>query len=149
MKQKTGPRKGAPNRCYHAITLTASKSPSTTWPMPGLPATFCTSVFPNRLDLGDAPGRANTGDKITLVASALASDCIDDADALQRLSRLPGQGASTAGFRWGHVRPGPGEPRVAGTGTRQAGAGPGDGLLDLSVDHVILVLNDKAVPSTA
>ena len=38
-----------------------------------------------RLDLGDAPGRANTGDKmLTLVASALAGgDCIDDADALR------------------------------------------------------------------
>ena len=34
------------------------------------------------LDLGDAPGRANTGDKLmTLVASALADgDCIDDTD---------------------------------------------------------------------
>ena len=33
-----------------------------------------------RLDLGDAPGRANTSDKMmTLVASALAGgDCIDD-----------------------------------------------------------------------
>ena len=38
-----------------------------------------------RLDLGDAPGRANTGDKIvTLVASTLAGgDCIDDADVLR------------------------------------------------------------------
>ena len=38
-----------------------------------------------RLDLGDAAGRANIGDKImTLVASALAGgDCIDDADALR------------------------------------------------------------------
>ena len=38
-----------------------------------------------RLDLGNAPGRANPGDKIsTLVASALAGgDCIDDADALR------------------------------------------------------------------
>ena len=38
-----------------------------------------------RLDLGRAPGRSNTGDKImTLVASALAGgDCIDDADALR------------------------------------------------------------------
>ena len=37
------------------------------------------------VDLGRAPGRANTGDKMmTLVASALAgSDCIDDADALR------------------------------------------------------------------
>ena len=34
-----------------------------------------------RLDLGNAPGRANTGDKVmTLVASALAGgDCIDGA----------------------------------------------------------------------
>ena len=37
------------------------------------------------LDLGSAPGRANTGDKMmTVVASALAGgDCIDDADALR------------------------------------------------------------------
>ena len=37
------------------------------------------------LDLEDAPGRANTEDKmLTLVASALAGgDCIDDADALR------------------------------------------------------------------
>ena len=37
----------------------------------------------NHVDLGDAPGRANAGDKLlTLVASALAGgDCIDDADA--------------------------------------------------------------------
>ena len=37
------------------------------------------------VDLGNAPGRANTGDKIvTLVASALAGgDCIDDADVLR------------------------------------------------------------------
>ncbi len=37
------------------------------------------------LDLGGAPGRANTSDKMmTLVASALAGgDCIDDADVLR------------------------------------------------------------------
>ena len=37
------------------------------------------------VDLGDAPGRANAGDKmLTLVASALAGgDCIDDAAALR------------------------------------------------------------------
>ena len=37
------------------------------------------------LDLGNSPGRANTGDKLmTLVASALAGgDCIDDTDALR------------------------------------------------------------------
>ena len=39
----------------------------------------------NYVDLGDAPGRANGGDKyLTLVASALAGgDCIDGADALR------------------------------------------------------------------
>ncbi len=39
----------------------------------------------SHVDLGAAPGRANTGDKIvTLVASALAGgDCIDDADVLR------------------------------------------------------------------
>ena len=39
----------------------------------------------NHVDLGNAPGRANTGDKmLTLVASALAGgDCIDNADVLR------------------------------------------------------------------
>ena len=48
-----------------------------------------------RLDLGNAPGRANTGDKLmTLVASALASgDCIDDADVL-RTGGTPGPWAA-------------------------------------------------------
>ena len=69
-----------------------------------------------RLDLGNAPGRANTGDKImTLVASALAGgDCIDDADVLRTggTARTLGgtvKAPSTLGtflrsFRWGHVR---------------------------------------------
>ena len=37
------------------------------------------------VDLSDAPGRANTGDKVmTLVASALAGDdCINDADVMR------------------------------------------------------------------
>ncbi len=55
-----------------------------------LPATLALhlglpQLVDRRLDLGDAPGRANTGDKMmTLVASALAGgDCIDDADALR------------------------------------------------------------------
>ena len=39
----------------------------------------------SHVDLGDAPGRSNTGDKmLTLVASALAGgDFIDDADVLR------------------------------------------------------------------
>ena len=55
------------------------------------------------LDLGDAPGRANAGDKLlTLVASALAGgDCIDDAAALRA-----GGTASVLGLhRQGAVHP--------------------------------------------
>ena len=68
------------------------------------------------LDLGDAPGRANAGDKLlTLVASALAGgDCIDDAAALRsggagRVLGCTVKAPSTLGtflrsFSWGHVR---------------------------------------------
>ena len=55
-----------------------------------LPATLALGLglpqlLRKHLDLGGAPGRANTGDKMmTLVASALAGgDCIDDADVLR------------------------------------------------------------------
>ena len=86
-----------------------------------LPATLALhlglpQLVQQRLDLGNAPGPANTGDKIvTLVASALAGgDCIDDADVL-RTGRTAGalgcvvKAPSTLGtflrsFRWGHVR---------------------------------------------
>ena len=68
------------------------------------------------VDLGDAPGRANTGDKLmTLVASALAGgDCIDDADALRSggtasaiecVVKAPSTlGTFLRSLRWGHVR---------------------------------------------
>ena len=67
----------------------------------------------SHVDLGDAPGRANTGDKmLTLVASALAGgDCIDDADVLRTGGTTGAIGCavkapSTLGtflrsFRWG------------------------------------------------
>ena len=55
-----------------------------------LPATLALrlglgELVDSHVDLGRAPGRANTGDKLmTLVASALAGgDCIADADALR------------------------------------------------------------------
>ena len=55
-----------------------------------LPATLARhlglpELVDHHLDLGDAPGRANTGDKLmTLVASALAGgECIDAADVLR------------------------------------------------------------------
>ena len=70
----------------------------------------------HHLDLGGAPGRANTGDKLmTLVASAMAGgDCIDDTDALRAggtagvldcVVKAPSTlGTFLRSFRWGHVR---------------------------------------------
>ena len=107
-----------------------------------LPATLAqhlgfSQLVQEHLDLGNAPGRANTGDKVmTLVASALAGgDCIDAADALctgggrpapwtARARRHPppafaraGSGRLPAQLQVGPCPPtGPGEPRVAGPG---------------------------------
>ena len=81
----------------------------------------------HHLDLGNAPGRANAGDKfLTLVASALASgDCIDAADALRAGGTAGALGCvvkapSTLGtflrsFRcaWSHNVRGAGLPLVA------------------------------------
>ena len=86
-----------------------------------LPATLAQhlglrELVDHHVDLGDAPGRANPGDKVlTLVASALAGgDCIDDADALRTGGTAQAIGCvvkapSTLGtflrsFRWGHAR---------------------------------------------
>ena len=99
-----------------------------------LPATLALrlglpQLLRKHLDLGGAPGRANTGDKMmTLVASALAGgDCIYDADVLRAggTARVLGFTAK-APLHPGHVPAqlqvgpcpptGPGEPRVAGPG---------------------------------
>ena len=102
-----------------------------------------------RLDLGDAPGRANTSDKMmTLVASALAGgDCIDDADVLRTggtACTLDGtvKAPSTLGtflrsFRWGHVRQLDRVSRELLARAWQAGAGPGDGPLTIDLDSTI------------
>ena len=101
------------------------------------------------VDLGNAPGRANTGDKlVTLVASVLASaDCIDDADALRSGSagRVLGcvvKAPSTLGtflrsFRWGHVRQLDRVSRELLARAWAAGAGPGDGPLTIDLDSTI------------
>ena len=108
-----------------------------------LPATLARhlglpELVQQRLDLGDAPGRANTGDKMmTLVASALAGgDCIDDADVLRTggtACTLGGtvKAPSTLGtflrsFRWGHVRQLDRVSRELLARAWAAGAGPGD-----------------------
>ena len=101
------------------------------------------------LDLGDAPGRANTGDKLmALVASALAGgDCIDDADALRSggTARVLGcvvKAPSTLGtflrsFRWGHVRQLDRVSRELLARAWAAGAGPGDEPLIIDIDSTI------------
>ena len=101
------------------------------------------------LDLGGAPGRANTGDKLmTLVASALAGgDCIDDADALRSGGTASVLGCtvkapSTLGtflrsFRWGHVRQLDRVSRELLARAWAAGAGPGDGPLTIDLDSTI------------
>ena len=101
------------------------------------------------VDLGDAAGRANVGDKmLTLVASALSGgDCIDDADALRAGSteRVLGcvvKAPSTLGtfrrsFRWGHVRQLDRVGREALARAWAAGAGPGDDPLTIDLDSTV------------
>ena len=101
------------------------------------------------LDLGRAPGRANTGDKLmTLVASALAGgDCIDAADALRA-----GGTASVTGcvvkapstldtflrsFRWGHVRQLDRVSRELLARAWKAATGPGDSPLTIDLESTI------------
>ena len=106
------------------------------------------------VDLRDASGRANAGDKmLTLVASALAGgDCIDDAATLRvggtarvlgcvvKAPSTPafaraGSGDLPAEFPVGpRAATGPGEPGVAGPGAWAAGARPGDGPLTIDLD---------------
>ena len=101
------------------------------------------------VDLGDAPGRANAGDKmLTLVASALAGgDCIDDADALragetEQVLDCAVKAPSTLGtflrsFRWGHVRQLDRVSRELLAQAWAAGAGPGDGPLTIDLDSTL------------
>ena len=97
------------------------------------------------LDLGDAAGRANAGDKLlTLVASALAGgDCIADADAMRaggagRVLGCTVKAPSTLGtflrsFRWGHVRQLDRLSRELLARSWAAGAGPGDAPLTIDL----------------
>ena len=101
------------------------------------------------VDLGDAPGRANAGDKmLTLVASALAGgDCIDDADALrvgwtEQVLGCAVKAPSTLGtflrsFRWGHARQLDRVSREALARAWAAGAGPSDDPLTIDLDSTI------------
>ena len=130
---------------YHRLVANASLL---------LPATLAlhlglSQLVQQRLDLGDAPGRANPGDKImTLVASALAGgDCIDDADVLRTGGTARALGGtvkapSTLGtflrsFRWGHVRQLDRVSRELLARAWQAGVGPGDAPFTIDLDSTI------------
>ena len=119
-----------------------------------LPATLALrlglgELVDSHVDLGRAPGRANTGDKLmTLVASALAGgDCIDDAGALRSggTGRVLGcvvKAPSTLGtflrsFRWGHVRQLDRVTRELLARAWAARAGTGDGPLTIDLDSTI------------
>ena len=114
-----------------------------------LPATLALhlglpQLVDRHLDLGRAPGRANTGDKLmTLVASALAGgDCIDDSDALRSggtdcaiacVVKAPSTlGTFLRSFRWGHVRQ---LDRVSRELLARAWAGPGPPGPDPAMRH--------------
>ena len=119
-----------------------------------LPATLAQhlglgELVDHHLNLGSAPGRANTGDKmLTLVASALAGgDCIDDADVLRTGGTAGAIGCvvkapSTLGtflrsFRWGHVRQLDRVSRQLLARAWQAGAGPGDAPFTIDLDSTV------------
>ena len=101
------------------------------------------------VDLGDAPGRANAGDKLlTLVASALAGgDCIDDTDVLRAggtdrvlgcVVKAPSTlGTFLRGFRWGHVRQLDRVSRELLAGAWTVGDGPGDYPLTIDLDSTV------------
>ncbi len=101
------------------------------------------------VDLGDAQGRANAGDKmLTLVASALAGgDCIDDADALrvggtEQVLGCTVKAPSTLGtflrsFRWGHARQLDRVGREVMARAWATGAGPGDDPLTIDLDSTV------------
>ena len=103
----------------------------------------------HHVDLGDAPGRANAGDKmLTLAASALAGgDCIDDTDALraggtEQVLGCAVEAPSTLGtflrsFRWGHVRQLDRVSRELLARAWAAGAGPGDDPLTIDLDSTV------------
>jgi hypothetical protein len=119
-----------------------------------LPATLAhhlglRELVETHLDLGQAAGRANAGDKLlTLVMSALAGgDCIDDAAALRaggtgRILGFSVKAASTLGtflrsFRWGHVRQLDRVSRELLARAWAAGAGPGAEPFTIDLDSTI------------
>ena len=106
-------------------------------------------LFDDHVDLGDAPGRANVGDKaMTLIHSALADgDSIDDADALRAAATQAVLGHAVAApstlgtflrsFTWGHARQLDVVSAELLARAFAAGTGPGDAAVTIDVDSSI------------
>lgn len=106
-------------------------------------------LFDERVNLGDAPGRANVGHKaMTLIHSALADgDCIDDAAGLgagateavlgHELRAPSTLGTFLRSFSWGDVRSLDAVSRELLGRAWAAGAGPGDDAVTIDVDSTI------------
>ena len=106
-------------------------------------------LFDTHVDLGDAAGRANVGDKaMTLIHSALdGGDSIDDCDALRAGSTAAVLGhavlaPSTLGtflrsFTWGHARQLDHVSAEVLARAWQVGAGPGDAAVTIDIDSSI------------
>ena len=143
-------------RCYNPDEITVAFDEERLVADAGLllPATLAVGLGLRELldgcvDLGQAPGRANVGDKaMTLVHSALAGGSwIDDCDRLRA-----GQAGSVLGhrvlapstigtflrsFSWGHARQLDAASGQALQRAYKAGAGPTDGPLTIDVDSTI------------
>ena len=139
----TNPKQGALNRCYHSadfddhrLVANAGLILATLAQRLGLG-----ELVDRHLDLGDAPGRANAGDKL------MTGHCIDDADALRcggtgRVLGCVVKAPSTLGtflrsFRWGHVRQLDRVSRELLARAWDAGAGPGDSPLTIDLDSTV------------
>ena len=107
-------------------------------------------LFETRVDLGDAPGRANVGHKaMTVIHAVLAdADSIDDTDVLRAgaTGAVLGHGVaapSTIGtflrsFTWGHSRQIDAVAAEVLARAWSAGAGPGDTSVTIDVDSSIV-----------
>lgn len=119
-----------------------------------LPATIAQhlglrELFYEHVDLGDAPGRANVGDKaMTLIAALIAGgECVDDCDLLRagETDQVLGHwvaAPSTLGtflrsFSFGHARQLDVVSRDLLGRAWSAGAGPGDKPLTIDIDSTI------------
>ena len=158
LKQKTGPRKGAPDRCCHRnhpdrIQIAFDDHRLVANAGLILPATLALRLgLPQLLRRTSTSAARRAGEhrrqEMTLVASALAGgDCIDDADVLRaggtaRVLGFTAKAPSTLGtflrsFRWGHVRQLDRVSRELLARVWQAGAGPGDAPFTIDLDSTV------------